>query len=194
MKTVLSIFIIIFFLYSCSIDRTISNLNSHDKEELIEFQKLNKENKVKICDESEPGERLYLCLKFISFFNKGPLKNYNIKFFHTSSNGNYEPSNPNDESTARLNGKVLTNFEGKVFVETILPGDYGSSSDNRHIHCIVDNAKPETYDIHFKQYTGFMGKNFIKSSNQHFLAELKQIEDSSLVVFLTIVVKNINNN
>ena len=69
-------------------------------------------------------------------------------------------------------------------------GDYGSSADNRHIHTTVFGAQPEAYDIHFKQYTGVMGKRFVKNSDQHFLADLKRSADGSLIGFLTIEVKN----
>ena len=58
----------------------------------------------------------------------------------------------------------------------------------------VFGAKPEAYDIHFKQYTGKMGKNFISGSDQHFLADLKKDEDEKLIAFLTIEVKNPENS
>ena len=76
------------------------------------------------------------------------------------------------------------------YVQTILPGDYGSSADNRHIHTTISDAHPEAYDIHFKQYTGSMGSNFISGSDQHFLADLKQTPDGILVAFVTIEAKN----
>ncbi len=115
---------------------------------------------------------------------------YPIHLYHTSAAGEYKPTDPNDESTARLNGTVLTDEKGRVFVQTILPGDYGRSADNRHIHTTVKDARPEAYDIHFKQYTGKMGSRFINRSDQHFLADLKQTKDSLLVAFLTLEVKN----
>ncbi len=141
-----------------------------------------------------PGERLSLCLTFVSKETGEPFQNQEIKLYHTSAAGEYEPRIANDETTARLNGSAITNADGKIFVQTILPGDYGSSPDNRHIHTTVSGAKPEAYDIHFKQYTGGMGLNFISGSDQHFLADLKHSEDSTLVAFLTIELKNVQDD
>ncbi|MCB0382252.1 MAG: hypothetical protein KDD05_02800 [Psychroserpens sp.] len=165
-------------------------LDKTELERLEKFKSLDSNSKVQISDEDELGQKLWLCLTFVSKESKAPLMNQKIHLYHTSSKGVYEPSNPNDETTARLSGSVFTDEEGQVFVQTILPGDYGSSQDNRHVHTTVENAKPEAYDIHFKQFTGQMGKNFISDNDQFFLANLKQTVDSTLVAFLTIEVKN----
>ncbi len=177
------------FLFSCSIDRTIVEISEVENSTLINFQKLPSKNILKITDGNEPGEKLVLCLTFIDTESKKNLSNQLVKFYHTSANGNYEQTDPNDESTARLSGQVWTNDIGQIYLETILPGDYGSSDDNRHIHTTVFGARPEAYDINFKQYTGYMGKNFIKGSDQHFLANLKKTKEGVLVSFLTIKVK-----
>lgn len=177
------------FFVACSIDRTIVDLTESEDHTLAGFQQLPAESKLKIADDQEPGERLMLCLTFIDKESKQHLSGQLVQFYHTSSNGTYEPSDANDESTARLSGQALTNEEGQIYVETILPGDYGSSDDNRHIHTTVFGARPEAYDIHFKQYTGYMGNNFIEGSDQHFLANLKKTKENSLVSFLTIEVK-----
>ena len=95
---------------------------------------------------------------------------------------------------ARISGTAQTDSMGRVFLETILPGDYGSSADNRHIHTTVFGAKPEGYDIHFKQYTSWMGKNFADSSDQHFIADLKRDNNGFLIAFLTIEPKNPKNS
>ncbi len=174
----------------CSIDRTVLALDKTELETLQEFKDFDAENQVQISNESEIGQKLWLCLTLVSKENNRPLIDQKVDLYHTSSNGEYEPSNPSDESTARLRGSAFTNEKGQLFVQTILPGDYGSSADNRHIHTTIENAQPEAYDIHFKQYTGQMGNSFISGSDQHFLADLKQTKDSTLVTFLTIEVKN----
>lgn len=190
MIRILTILFISILFTSCSIDRTIHNLSQSEIQTLSTFQNLDDNNQVRISELSEPGQKLWLCLTFISKETKKPLINEEVNLYHTSSNGDYEPKNPEDESTARLNGTVFTDSKGQIFVQTILSGAYGSSTDNRHIHTTVKNAKPVAYDIHFKQYTGKMGNNFINGSDQHFLADLKQTKDSILVTFLTIEVKN----
>ncbi|WP_218841838.1 dioxygenase family protein [Winogradskyella ursingii] len=174
----------------CSIDRTIQNLSQSEIQVLRTFKNLDNAHKLQISGLNEPGQKLWLCLTFISKETKNPLVYEEISLYHTSSDGEYEQKNPNDESTARLNGTIKTDNKGRIFVQTILPGDYGSSADNRHIHTTVQNAQPVAYDIHFKQYTGQMGKNFINQSDQHFLANLKQTEDETLITFLTLEVKN----
>ena len=190
MKNLLVLILISLLFTQCSIDRTILPLDKTELERLEKFKSLDSNSKVQISDEDELGQKLWLCLTFVSKESKAPLMNQKIHLYHTSSKGVYEPSNPNDETTARLSGSVFTDEEGQVFVQTILPGDYGSSQDNRHVHTTVENAKPEAYDIHFKQFTGQMGKNFISDNDQFFLANLKQTVDSTLVAFLTIEVKN----
>ncbi len=194
MKKLVALILTSILLAQCSIDRAILPLNEIEFEELEAFKSFEPNNQVQISDKNEIGQKLWLCLTFVSKEHKTPLANEQIKLYHTSSAGEYEPTNPNDESTARLNGTVITDDKGRIFVQTILPGDYGSSADNRHIHTTVKNAKPEAYDIHFKQYSGKMSRNFINGSDQHFLADLKQIKDSILVTFLTIEVKNYQAN
>lgn len=176
--------------FSCSIDRTILQLTENENNTLLIFQKIPSKSSLKIADENEPGEKLLLCLTFIDKESKRNLSNQLVQFYHTSTNGNYDPAAPSDDSTARLNGESLTNSKGQIYIETILPGDYGSSADNRHIHTTVVGAHPEAYDINFKQYTSYMGTNFSKGSDQHFLADLKKTKDNKLVSFLTIEVKN----
>ncbi|MEQ9405311.1 MAG: hypothetical protein RIM99_17110 [Cyclobacteriaceae bacterium] len=178
----------LFLLCSCGIDRTISPVNSSESDLLSIFRQLPDEHKVKIADDDEPGERLTLCLTFVEKETSKPVSNQEVLFYHTSSGGEYQPTDPSDESTARLNGRARTDTEGRIYVETILPGDYGSSPDNRHIHTTVFGAHPEAYDIHFKQYTGFMGKNFISGSDQHFLADLK-LTEGTLIALVRLEIK-----
>jgi len=179
-------------LAQCSIDRTIIQISDAEKEVLNEYQHLDNKNKSNIADKTEPGKRLLLCLTFVNKADKKELSNQAVKFYHTSSSGNYVQSDSNDESSARLNGSAITDSKGRIYIESILPGDYGSSDDNRHIHTTVFGAKPKAYDIHFKQYTTYMGKNFIEGSDQHFLADLRMAKDGTFVCFLTIEVKNPN--
>jgi len=177
-------------IISCSIDRTIIELTEDENNTLVDFQKLPSKSILKITDKDEPGEKLILCLTYIDKESKESLPNQLVKFYHTSTNGNYEQTDPNDESTARLSGQAFTDDKGRIYIETILPGDYGSSSDNRHIHTTLIRTRTKNIDINFKQYTSYMGKRFIKGSDNHFLADLKRTEENKLISFLTIEVKN----
>jgi protocatechuate 3,4-dioxygenase beta subunit len=173
----------------CSIDGAIREISQEEMETLNQYQLLGKKSKLTMAEKNEPGEKLLLCVTFVNKQNNSVRSNQLVKFYHTDSNGNYKQSDPNDESTARLSGSVITDDHGRVYVETILPGDYGSTDDNRHIHMNVSGAKPEAYDINFKQYISYLGKRFTDGSDQHFLADLKISADSSLVCFLTIEVR-----
>lgn len=183
---------LVYFLISawgCSMDQTIVAVSELEDEILHDFKTLGKRSVLKITDKNEPGEKLILCLQFIDKETENSLSNQLVKFYHTSADGNYEPIDPNDESTARLNGEAITSVNGQIYIETILPGDYGSSDNNRHIHTTVFRARPEAYDIHFEQYSTYMGRRFANGSDQHFLADLKRAKDNSLVVFLTIEIE-----
>lgn len=192
MKTLKYIQILVFcpLFFQCSIDNTISNTTTKETTIHTQFQQLDSISKLYITEPDEPGEKLALCITLVDKASKQVLPNRKIRFYHTNNEGDYEPVDNSDESSARLSGDAYTSIEGRIYVETILPGDYGSSENNRHIHTAVNGAKPEAYDIHFNQYTGTMGRNFINGSDQHFLADLKRAKDSTLVCFITIEAKN----
>ena len=165
------------FIFSCSIDRTIHEISDNERTTLSNFQQLPSKSILKITDKNEPGEKLILCLTYLDEDSKESLPNQLVKFYHTSTNGNYEQTDPNDESSARLSGQAFTDDNGHSYIETILPGSYGSSDDNRHIHTTVIRTRPKNIDIHFKQYTSYMGTRFSKGSDQHFLADLKRTKE-----------------
>ncbi|MBR9921059.1 MAG: hypothetical protein GYB31_09485 [Bacteroidetes bacterium] len=173
----------------CTVNRSTSFLSTEEQIIVEQFSKLPQTNQVQISPADEPGSRLWLCLTFIDKESREPIADRSVYFYHTSAQGEYDPVDPSDESTARLNGAAVTDSLGRIFVNTILPGDYGTRGDNRHIHTTVEDARPEAYDIHFKQYTRGMGKSFIRGSDQHFLADLKYMLDSTLITFLQIETK-----
>lgn len=176
--------------FQCSVDRSIYPISKSENTLLKAFQNLEDLHKLYITDDEEPGKKLMLCLTFIDKDSKRVLHHQPVSFYHTSTEGEYEPFDPNDETTARLNGTSQTNRDGRIYIETILPGDYGSSENNRHIHTTVHGARPEAYDIFFKQYSGGMGKLTNSGNDQMFFADLKMTEDNTLVCFITIKAKN----
>ncbi len=189
MKKIISLCVVL-LLFNCSTDDNIHTITAKEQEILTSFQNLDALHHLQIADENEIGQRLQLCIDFVNKADDKPIANREVKFYHTNSEGNYEPLDPNNENTARLNGNATTDSQGRIYIATILPGNYGNSGDNRHIHTTVFGAKPEAYDIHFKQYIDTMGKNFVNSSDQHFLANLKYDNDSILTTFITIKVKH----
>lgn len=191
MRSIVFIFISLLF-FQCGIDTTITSVTLEEQQELVEFRAMDASSKLTIGNDPEPGEKLLVCVTFVNKENQQPLAGQRVKFYHTNNEGEYEPTDASDETSARLSGAAVTNPLGRIYVATILPGDYGSSENNRHIHTQVYGAKPEAYDINFSQFTGVMGRNFIKGSDQFFLTELKRTPDGVLVCFLTMEIKNSN--
>jgi hypothetical protein len=189
-KKLIAILLMSFLLTQCSGDKTFPYLTQKEIEDLKSYESLEDIHQVQISNSKEAGKELWLCLEFVSESDKSPLKNQKIKLYHTSSEGEYDPSDPNDESTARLNGTGFTNVRGQIFVQTILPGDFGESKNNRHIHTTVFDAGPEAYDIFFTQYSGGIGKILNSGNDQLFYADLKQTLNGTLVAYLTIKVKS----
>ncbi|MFZ1699259.1 MAG: hypothetical protein WBO10_00340 [Pyrinomonadaceae bacterium] len=173
----------------CADGQTVRPIAQDEAMLLQEFQKFDAANKVKLTEDGEPGERLLLCITLVDKQTKKALGGQKIQFFHTDTTGEYSPRVAGDESTARLSGTTVADAEGRVFVETTMPGAYGSSASNRHIHTTIFGARPEGYDINFRQYSSFMGRRFSNSSDQHFMADLKRGTDGSLVVFITMEAK-----
>ena len=143
----------------------------------MEFNTAASDHLLTITAQEEPGASLQLIVQFVDKETSKPLKDQRVRFYHTDTNGQYMPSDPTDESTARLSGEANTDEQGRIFLQTILPGDYGSSVNNRHIHTTVYGAHPEAYDMHFRQFSGQMGRRFISRSDQHFLVDLSKGED-----------------
>ncbi|HBY68377.1 MAG TPA: hypothetical protein DEG69_11830, partial [Flavobacteriaceae bacterium] len=116
MKPLLALLFTSTLFVQCSIDRTVLVLDKTEFELLQEFKDFDTENQVQISNESEIGQNLWLCLTLVSKENNKPLINQKVDLYHTSSNGEYEPSDPSDESTARLRGSAFTNEKGQLFV------------------------------------------------------------------------------
>lgn len=178
-------FIVLFVLNSCQAQETpFEKLTPVEEKEYSYFKE-----KITLITNEEVGEKMFLCLQFIDRETLKPLKKQKVLFYQTASDGNYYPKVEGDEKTARISGTAFTNNEGKILIETILPGSYSSSGDNRHIHTKVFDAKPSAYDIYFKQYTSKKMKDFIASHDQFLQVDLKKNKKDELVGFLTVTIK-----
>lgn len=88
---------------------------------------------VTLADADEPGQRLTLHGQVLDSATGQPLSGVEIYLYHADANGKYLPTNPADESTAKLSGAVTSGPDGQFTVHTIVPREYDQPG-NRHIH------------------------------------------------------------
>lgn len=182
---------ILLFCASCvAQQREFIKINEKEEVTLKEYESLPNSAKLQMASVDEPGDKLILCLTFIDKKTKKPLQDQDVLLYQTSNDGDYHPKVAGDEKTAKINGLGFTDAKGRLFIQTILPGSYATSGDNRHIHTKVFGARPTAYDMHFKQYTSSRMRRFIESRDQFFLIDLKHTKEGKLIGFLTIEVKN----
>lgn len=86
-----------------------------------------------LASEEEPGQRLTLFGTVIDENTGEPIPNTQVYLYQADANAAYTPSDPTDESTARLSGEVSTGPDGQFTVYTIVPREYDVPG-NRHIH------------------------------------------------------------
>jgi protocatechuate 3,4-dioxygenase beta subunit len=88
---------------------------------------------ISLASADEPGQRLILFGTVSDSQTGESIPNTQVYLYHADANGDYQPSDPADESTARLSGEGITNDAGKFTVDTIVPREYDQPG-NRHIH------------------------------------------------------------
>lgn len=86
-----------------------------------------------LAGEEEPGQRLTIFGSVVNAQTGQPIPGAQVYLYHADANAEYTPSDPADESTARLSGEVTTGVEGQFTVYTIVPREYDVPG-NRHIH------------------------------------------------------------
>lgn len=83
----------------------------------------------------EPGTPLHIEGRVVDDATLTPVAGAHVLVYHTDDGGEYEPTDPTDESTARLRAELVTDADGGFGFATILPGEYpGQPPGNRHIH------------------------------------------------------------
>ena len=88
---------------------------------------------IRLADANEPGQRLTLFGRVVDTENNEPIPDALVYLYHADANGEYLPTDPNDESTAKLSGEIITDDKGQFQVETIVPREYDQPG-NKHIH------------------------------------------------------------
>ncbi len=88
---------------------------------------------ITLAADDEPGQRLTIYGQVIDRQTGEPVPFAHVFLYHADANGEYQPVDPDDESTARLSGEVVTGEDGQFVVQTIVPREYDQPG-NRHIH------------------------------------------------------------
>lgn len=118
-----------------------ANCNSSPQENISSGA--NNENILFLAPADEPGGRLIINVTVTDKQTGAPIPNAEVYFYQAKANGEYHPSDPNDESTAKLSGIINTDKDGKFIIKTILPGEY-EEPGNRHIH--LHYARANNYE------------------------------------------------
>ena len=100
---------------------------------------------VVIASLDEPGMPLRIDGTAIDQATGEPVAGVEIVVYQADDGGGYEPTDPSDESTARLRGDLVTDPEGHFAFRTVLPGEYPDQPPgNRHVH--VHSVTAEGYE------------------------------------------------
>ena len=88
---------------------------------------------ISLVTADEPGQPLTLYGTVLDNVSNQPIPGARVYLYHADANGEYLPTDPADESTAKLSGEIVTGDAGQFTVHTIVPRDYDQSG-NQHIH------------------------------------------------------------
>ncbi len=184
----LTLILIVCVFSNCSAqEKSIRKLSGLEEKEFKNYQKI---TTTKLISDDEVGKKLFICFQLVDAKSNKPMANKSVFFYQAAVDGDYHPEKIGDPKTARIKGTGITNAKGQIFVETILPGNYGVSEDVRHIHFIISDVKPSNYDVFFEQYLSDAMKNRIYRNNQMFMVDLKKNSKNKWVGFLKIKVAN----
>lgn len=143
-----------------------------------EYAALAPEHHALLAGADEPGDRLIVLGRLLDAADGSGLPGRTIIFYQAGRNGSYDEAIAGDESSARLRGEVTTDADGRFVVSTVLPGDYGATSDNRHIHMSVSGARVGNYDYYFSQYLNYGLRRWAEGTSHGIILELASIGDT----------------
>ncbi len=172
----------------CTLDKSIHPLSQEESKQFQSFLSLQFPHQLTIADETEPGERLLLCLEIKDAISQQPMSQHFTFFYHVNAKGVEELTDPNNKTTTRLNGTVLTDRNGMATVSTILPGS-SMEKDQLPIHLKVAGADPKIYNVFFTQRTSYLFNFFNKNKNNTIITPLKKTSTGQLTAFATVEVK-----
>ena len=127
--------------------------------------------------EDEPGDRLIVNFLITDKNSGEPLPNTEVYLYQADTNGEYHPSDPADESTAKLSGVITSDDSGRFIVKTILPGEY-EEPGNRHIH--IHYARAEGYEqaggvILFEDNVNYEVRKWANETGFGFIIDVEEV-------------------
>jgi len=129
---------------------------------------------VTLVDDNEPGPRLTIDGVVRDAVTGDPLPAARVVIYQTDHAGTYQPTDPSDESTARLGGETSTLADGTFRFLTVQPGEYpGQPIGNRHIH------------FHSVSATGYETAGFVLLFDDNVRADVREwAEDTGFGVVI----------
>ena len=161
--------------------------------QLTVFQSLDKAHLAQPSPADEPGTRMQLMVEIVSKETGKGISQETLFLYHTTQEGVYETTVPQDPITAKLQAHVQTDEKGRFLIQSIVPGQYPSSNNPPHIHLQLDAAQPPYYDILFDHKIGKMGRRQAERHDQMFIASMYQGDEGELIGYVRITVKNYQN-
>lgn len=167
---------------------TIPLADSASLTQLTAYGRLSDAHRLELAPSDEPGSRLLILGRLVQREDGSVITDHAFSLYQADETGSYGEEVNGDESTARLHGTVRTDSLGRFLISTILPGDYGSGDNNRHVHTSVPEAHPEAYDLFFAPFVSRGLRSWAESSDQGMILELRQ-SDEGLIAIGDLVVK-----
>ena len=182
-KTIASLCVAAAIAAGCATEanRNIYPAHSALLAQMAEYERLHHEHRIILASEDEPGRRLMILGLLVRAESALPIPDQEIMLYHADHNGSYDESVPGYETTARIGGTVRTDSRGRFMISTVLPGDYGSTPHNRHVHTTVGGADPEGYDFYFRQFINVGLLSWAESSDQAVLIDLMEGPSGALI-------------
>ncbi|MEZ4831541.1 MAG: hypothetical protein R2873_05970 [Caldilineaceae bacterium] len=69
---------------------------------------------ISLAPADEVGQRLIINGIVVDSITNEPIQNAHVYLYHADAKGQYQPVDPNDESTAKLSGEVVTRNSGHL--------------------------------------------------------------------------------
>jgi protocatechuate 3,4-dioxygenase beta subunit len=181
-------------LFTCQASsQTLPVADSQTQDQLAIFQALAQTHIAQPCSADEPGTRMQLMVEIVSKETGQAVPHEALFLYHTTQEGVYETSVPQDPTTAKLKAHVQTDEKGRFLIQSIVPGQYPRANNPPHIHLQLDAAHPPYFDILFDHKIGRMGRRQAERHDQTFIAQMYQGHEGELIGYVRIEVKNYEN-